>query len=40
MVNHSHFNTIEDNGSEIGIIGSGVGYYYARSSWIPKSSAG
>jgi TPP-dependent indolepyruvate ferredoxin oxidoreductase alpha subunit len=31
MVNHSHFNTIEDNGSDIGIIGSGVGYYYARS---------
>ena len=31
IVNHSKFNTIEDNGSEIGIIGSGVGYYYARS---------
>jgi indolepyruvate ferredoxin oxidoreductase alpha subunit len=31
MANHSHFNTIEDNGAEIGIIGSGVGYYYARS---------
>ena len=27
----SRFNTIEDNGAEIGIIGSGVGYYYARS---------
>jgi TPP-dependent indolepyruvate ferredoxin oxidoreductase alpha subunit len=27
----SHFNVIEDNGSEIGIVGSGVGYYYARS---------
>ncbi|MCL1965963.1 MAG: thiamine pyrophosphate-dependent enzyme [Candidatus Bathyarchaeota archaeon] len=25
------FNTIEDNNSEVGIIGSGVGYYYARS---------
>jgi TPP-dependent indolepyruvate ferredoxin oxidoreductase alpha subunit len=27
----SQFNTIEDNNSDIGIIGSGVGYYYARS---------
>ncbi|MDR0471833.1 MAG: 4Fe-4S binding protein [Nitrososphaerota archaeon] len=27
----SQFNTIEDNNKEIGIIGSGVGYYYARS---------
>ncbi len=31
LANHSKFNVIEDNGSEIGIIGSGVGYYYARS---------
>ena len=31
LVNHSRFNLIEDNSSEIGIIGSGVGYYYARS---------
>ena len=31
LVNHSKFNVIEDNGSEIGIVGSGVGYYYARS---------
>ena len=31
MVNHSKYNVIEDNGSEIGIVGSGVGYYYARS---------
>ena len=31
LVNHSRFNIIEDNASEIGIIGSGVGYYYARS---------
>jgi TPP-dependent indolepyruvate ferredoxin oxidoreductase alpha subunit len=31
LVNHSKFNSIEDNGSDIGIIGSGVGYYYARS---------
>lgn len=27
----SIFNQVEDNNSEIGIIGSGVGYYYARS---------
>jgi TPP-dependent indolepyruvate ferredoxin oxidoreductase alpha subunit len=26
----SRFNTIEDNNAEIGIVGSGVGYYYAR----------
>ena len=31
LVNHSKFNVIEDNASEIGIIGSGVGYYHARS---------
>jgi len=31
LVNHSRFNVIEDNASQIGIIGSGVGYYYARS---------
>ena len=31
LANHSKFNVIEDNGSEIGIVGSGVGYYYARS---------
>ncbi|HLN90143.1 MAG TPA: thiamine pyrophosphate-dependent enzyme [Candidatus Binatia bacterium] len=31
LVKHSRFNFIEDNASEIGIIGSGVGYYYARS---------
>ncbi|MCW3996381.1 MAG: thiamine pyrophosphate-dependent enzyme [Candidatus Bathyarchaeota archaeon] len=31
LANHSKFNFIEDNGSDIGIIGSGVGYYYARS---------
>ena len=27
----SQFNVIEDNGGEVGIVGSGVGYYYARS---------
>lgn len=31
LVNHSRFNFIEDNSSDIGIVGSGVGYYYARS---------
>jgi TPP-dependent indolepyruvate ferredoxin oxidoreductase alpha subunit len=36
LVNHSRFNVIEDNASEIGIIGSGVGYYYARSVLDPK----
>ncbi len=28
--NSSEFNSIEDNESQIGIIGSGIGYYYAR----------
>ena len=31
LVETSKFNVIEDNGEEIGIVGSGVGYYYARS---------
>jgi indolepyruvate ferredoxin oxidoreductase alpha subunit len=31
LVENSKFNVIEDNGCEIGIVGSGVGYYYARS---------
>ena len=31
LANDSNFNVIEDNGCEIGIVGSGVGYYYARS---------
>jgi TPP-dependent indolepyruvate ferredoxin oxidoreductase alpha subunit len=29
--NSSNFNVVEDNGKEIGIVGSGIGYYYARS---------
>ncbi len=31
LTEQSKFNTIEDNLKEIGIIGSGIGYYYARS---------
>jgi TPP-dependent indolepyruvate ferredoxin oxidoreductase alpha subunit len=31
LVDNSKFNIIEDNGKEVGIVGSGVGYYYARS---------
>src|SRR3972149_6003247 len=31
LVDKSKFNIIKDNGSEIGIVGSGIGYYYARS---------
>jgi len=31
LVENSRFNVIEDNGKEVGIVGSGVGYYYARS---------
>ncbi len=36
LSNHSRFNVLEDNGKEIGIIGSGIGYYYARSILNPK----
>ncbi len=32
----SNFNIVEDNRCEIGIVGSGVGYYYARSILEPK----
>jgi TPP-dependent indolepyruvate ferredoxin oxidoreductase alpha subunit len=31
LVNNSKFNFVEDNGAEVGVVGSGVGYYYARS---------
>jgi TPP-dependent indolepyruvate ferredoxin oxidoreductase alpha subunit len=31
LAENSQFNVLEDNGCEIGIVGSGVGYYYARS---------
>ncbi|MGD0643373.1 MAG: thiamine pyrophosphate-dependent enzyme [Candidatus Bathyarchaeia archaeon] len=31
LAEDSKFNVVEDNGCEIGIVGSGVGYYYARS---------
>ncbi|MGD6806802.1 MAG: thiamine pyrophosphate-dependent enzyme [Candidatus Bathyarchaeia archaeon] len=31
MSENSQFNVMEDNNCEIGIVGSGVGYYYARS---------
>ena len=31
LVDDSKFNFIEDNGKKVGIIGSGIGYYYARS---------
>ena len=36
LVEDSKFNVIEDNNQEVGIIGSGVGYYYARSILDPK----
>ncbi|MEM2081351.1 MAG: thiamine pyrophosphate-dependent enzyme [Candidatus Bathyarchaeia archaeon] len=32
----SKFNIIEDNGKKVGIIGSGIGYYYARSILEPR----
>ncbi len=31
LADNSKFNVVEDNSCEIGIVGSGVGYYYARS---------
>src|SRR4030065_1693892 len=36
LATHSRFNVLEDNGKEIGIIGSGIGYYYTRSILNPK----
>lgn len=30
LVEESKFNFFEDNGKEVGIVGSGIGYYYAR----------
>ncbi len=36
LANDSRFNIVEDNISDIGIVGSGVGYYYARSVLDPK----
>ena len=36
LVTNSNFNIIEDNKKEIGIVGSGIGYYYARSVLDPK----
>ncbi len=37
LAENSHFNILEDNRKEIGIIGSGIGYYYARSILDTKS---
>jgi TPP-dependent indolepyruvate ferredoxin oxidoreductase alpha subunit len=31
LADNSKFNVVEDNGKEVGIAGSGIGYYYARS---------
>jgi TPP-dependent indolepyruvate ferredoxin oxidoreductase alpha subunit len=31
LAENSHFNSLEDNRKDIGIVGSGIGYYYARS---------
>ena len=31
LAENSKFNIVEDNGCEIGVVGSGVGYFYARS---------
>jgi TPP-dependent indolepyruvate ferredoxin oxidoreductase alpha subunit len=31
IVNQSQFNVCEDNGKEVGVIGSGIGYYHANS---------
>jgi TPP-dependent indolepyruvate ferredoxin oxidoreductase alpha subunit len=31
LAENSRFNVLEDNGKDVGIIGSGIGYYYARS---------
>ena len=31
LAKRSGFNVVEDNGKEVGIVGSGIGYYYAKS---------
>jgi indolepyruvate ferredoxin oxidoreductase alpha subunit len=31
LVNESEFNVLEDNGKDVGIIGSGIGFYHAKS---------
>ncbi len=31
LVNQSRFNVLEDNGKDVGVIGSGIGYYHAKS---------
>jgi TPP-dependent indolepyruvate ferredoxin oxidoreductase alpha subunit len=31
LVNESKFNVLEDNGTDVGIIGSGIGFYHAKS---------
>jgi TPP-dependent indolepyruvate ferredoxin oxidoreductase alpha subunit len=31
LVNESKFNVVEDNGKEVGVIGSGIGFYHAKS---------
>ncbi len=31
LANESSFNSLEDNGKEVGVIGSGIGFYYAKS---------
>jgi TPP-dependent indolepyruvate ferredoxin oxidoreductase alpha subunit len=36
LVNESHFNVLEDNGKEVGVIGSGIGFYHAKSLLDPK----
>ena len=36
LVNESKFNVLEDNGKDVGIIGSGIGFYHAKSLLDPK----
>jgi TPP-dependent indolepyruvate ferredoxin oxidoreductase alpha subunit len=31
LANESHFNVVEDNGKPLGVIGSGIGFYHAKS---------
>ena len=36
LVNESKFNVLEDNGKDVGVIGSGIGFYHAKSLLDPK----
>jgi TPP-dependent indolepyruvate ferredoxin oxidoreductase alpha subunit len=36
LVNESHFNVLEDNNKEVGVLGSGIGFYHVKSLLAPS----